>query len=150
MIGLFCFALALLASPIRSKLRPEAENAVFRYRRDEDIAASQGSDDDPHLRGVEEIIGYHIHGDDGEIGHVEDFLVEEADWSIHYLVVDTVGFGHGISRSMIGSKRGLKPIRLASSLGFLVRRPLRCQRRHRPNHFPIEVGWLLLDPIFPV
>lgn len=29
------------------------------------------------------------HASDGEIGHVEDFLVEEADWSIHYLVVDT-------------------------------------------------------------
>jgi hypothetical protein len=28
MIGLFCFALAVLASPFRSKLRLEAENAV--------------------------------------------------------------------------------------------------------------------------
>src|SRR5882757_1439180 len=30
MIGLFCFALAVLASPFRSKLRLEAENAVLR------------------------------------------------------------------------------------------------------------------------
>ncbi len=28
MIGLFCFVLAVLASPFRSKLRLEAENAV--------------------------------------------------------------------------------------------------------------------------
>ena len=32
MIGLFCFALAVLASPFRSKLRLEAENAVLRHR----------------------------------------------------------------------------------------------------------------------
>ena len=32
MIGLFCFALAILASPFRSKLRLEAENAVLRHQ----------------------------------------------------------------------------------------------------------------------
>jgi transposase InsO family protein len=32
MIGLFCFALAVLASPLRSKLRLEAENAVLRHQ----------------------------------------------------------------------------------------------------------------------
>jgi hypothetical protein len=32
MIGLFCFALSALASPFRSKLRLEAENAVLRYQ----------------------------------------------------------------------------------------------------------------------
>ncbi len=47
------------------------------------------ADGDPHLRSVAEVTGYHIHARDGEIGHVEDFLVEDADWSIHYLVVDT-------------------------------------------------------------
>jgi hypothetical protein len=30
MIGLLCLALAILASPIKSKLRLEAENAVLR------------------------------------------------------------------------------------------------------------------------
>jgi hypothetical protein len=32
MIGLFCFALAVLALPFRSKLRLEAENAVLRHQ----------------------------------------------------------------------------------------------------------------------
>jgi hypothetical protein len=32
MIGLFCFALAVLVSPFRSKLRLEAENAVLRHQ----------------------------------------------------------------------------------------------------------------------
>ena len=49
----------------------------------------------PHLRSVEAVTGYHIHASDGEIGHVEDFLVEDADWSIHYLVVDTKNWWPG-------------------------------------------------------
>jgi hypothetical protein len=51
-------------------------------RREEHIADAQRHDDDPHLRSIEAVTGYHIHAPDGEIGHVEDFLVEDADWSI--------------------------------------------------------------------
>ena len=32
MIGLFCFVLAVLASPFKSKSRLEAENAVLRHQ----------------------------------------------------------------------------------------------------------------------
>src|SRR5258708_39011802 len=32
MLGLFCFALAVLASPFKSKLRLQAENAVLRHQ----------------------------------------------------------------------------------------------------------------------
>jgi hypothetical protein len=63
--------------------------------REENIATSRRSDDDPHLRSIGEVVGYHIHADYGEIGHVEDFLMEEADWSIHYLVVDTKNWWPG-------------------------------------------------------
>jgi hypothetical protein len=35
------------------------------------------------------VIGYHIAATDGAIGHVEDFLVDEATWAIRYMVVDT-------------------------------------------------------------
>jgi hypothetical protein len=44
---------------------------------------------DPHLRSTQEVIGYHIQATDDEIGHVEDFLVEDETWAIHYMVVDT-------------------------------------------------------------
>jgi uncharacterized protein YrrD len=44
---------------------------------------------DPHLRSTREVIGYHIQATDGEIGHVDDFLIDDAEWRIHYLVVDT-------------------------------------------------------------
>jgi hypothetical protein len=58
-------------------------------QREQDIKVMQNSDGDPHLRSIEAVTGYHIDATDGEIGHVEDFLIEDADWSIHYMVVDT-------------------------------------------------------------
>jgi sporulation protein YlmC with PRC-barrel domain len=42
-----------------------------------------------HLRGVREVTGYHILATDGEIGHVEDFLVDDRSWKIRYLMIDT-------------------------------------------------------------
>jgi hypothetical protein len=44
---------------------------------------------DPHLRSTEEVIGYHIVGLDGEVGHVEDFIADDKNWVIQYMVVDT-------------------------------------------------------------
>jgi len=59
------------------------------------IDAVRHSEDDPALRSASEVTGYHIQASDGEIGHVEDFLVEDDDWSIHYLVVDTKNWWPG-------------------------------------------------------
>jgi len=50
---------------------------------------------DPHLRSVFEVIGYHIHALDGDIGHVENFLFDNSDWSLHYFVVDTRNWWFG-------------------------------------------------------
>ncbi len=52
-------------------------------------ARPQSPQGNPHLRSVTVVTGYHIHATDGEIGHVEDFLFDDASWSIPYLVVDT-------------------------------------------------------------
>ena len=44
---------------------------------------------DGHLRSSRAVIGYHIHAGDGDIGHVEDFLVDDYFWTIRYMIVDT-------------------------------------------------------------
>jgi hypothetical protein len=44
---------------------------------------------DPHLRSSGTVTGYYIRAGDGEIGHVEDFVVDDEDWAIRYLIVDT-------------------------------------------------------------
>ncbi len=49
----------------------------------------EDQEDNPHLRSVREVIGYHIQGTDGEIGHVDDFIVDDETWAIRYLVIDT-------------------------------------------------------------
>lgn len=57
---------------------------------DRPLTARAGtSKDDPHLRSVNDTIGYHIEAIDGAIGHVDDFLIDDEDWSIRYLAVDT-------------------------------------------------------------
>ena len=33
--------------------------------------------------------GFHLHATDGEIGHVDDFLIGQDSWRIRYLLVDT-------------------------------------------------------------
>jgi hypothetical protein len=44
---------------------------------------------DPHLRSTREVIGYHIQARDGEIGHVDDLIVDDELWYLRYLVIDT-------------------------------------------------------------
>lgn len=47
------------------------------------------NEEDSHLRSIAAVTGYHIHAADGEIGHVEDFLVDDVSWGIRYITVDT-------------------------------------------------------------
>ena len=62
--------------------------------------AQSGRDrgDDPHLRSCNAVKGYHIHATDGDIGHVQDLLVDEETWAIRYIVVDTSNWwlGHQV------------------------------------------------------
>jgi len=44
---------------------------------------------DPHLRSTHDVIGHHIEASDGEIGHVEDFIIDDESWAIRYLIVGT-------------------------------------------------------------
>ena len=51
--------------------------------------------DDPHLRSCQAVLGYRVHGVDGEVGHVSAMLVDEETWAIRYLVVDTSNWWMG-------------------------------------------------------
>lgn len=44
---------------------------------------------DSHLRSTHNVSGYHFQATDGEIGHVDDFIIDNETWAIRYLVVDT-------------------------------------------------------------
>lgn len=45
--------------------------------------------DDPHLRSLDEVLGYHLRARDGDAGQVDDLIIEDEGWAIRYLVVDT-------------------------------------------------------------
>jgi len=44
---------------------------------------------DPSLRSSKAVTGYAIQSTDGEIGHVDDFIIDDDTWTIRYFVVDT-------------------------------------------------------------
>jgi len=52
-------------------------------------------EDDCHLRSTDEADGYHIQAVDGEIGHVEDFIIDDETWAIRYLIIDARNFWSG-------------------------------------------------------
>lgn len=60
-----------------------------------DRPAASREDGDPHLRSLAAVVGYHIQASDGPIGHVENFLVDDATWGIRYLVIDTKNWWSG-------------------------------------------------------
>jgi uncharacterized protein YrrD len=72
--------------------RVEDQREEAAYLRDE---RTRHRNDDPHLRSCEAVIGYHIHASDGEIGHVEGFLVDDQTWAIRYLIVNTSNWWMG-------------------------------------------------------
>ncbi len=44
---------------------------------------------DPHLRSVADVCGYKIEALDGTMGHVEDFIADDQNWELRYMIVDT-------------------------------------------------------------
>jgi hypothetical protein len=72
---------AMLADPVPEGVVEERERAQ--------------QDTDVHLRSARHVRSYHIQGRDDSIGHVEDFLIDDATWQIRYLVVDTRNWWFG-------------------------------------------------------
>jgi len=52
-------------------------------------AVRDTSDDDVHLRSTDKVTGYNIKATDGEIGDVEDFIIDDSTWKIDFMLVDT-------------------------------------------------------------
>ncbi len=74
-----------------SRQREEAHSDYYGYPR---YWASPNADAS-HLRSKEEVVGYHIDATDGEIGHVDGFLVNDEDWSLRYMEVATLNWWPG-------------------------------------------------------
>jgi hypothetical protein len=55
----------------------------------------QAAEQDTHLRSTAAITGYHIDASDGEIGHVDGFIVDDEAWAIRYMEVATQNWWPG-------------------------------------------------------
>jgi hypothetical protein len=68
----------------------------------------KSSKEDPHLRSTHNVKGYNIQSNDGEIGHVADFIVDDRNWNLVFLVVDTNNWLPG--RKVLVSPQWIKHI----------------------------------------
>jgi uncharacterized protein YrrD len=50
---------------------------------------------DHHLRSTHAVSGYNVQALDGELGHIEDFIVDDETWAIRYLIVNTSNWWSG-------------------------------------------------------
>lgn len=53
-----------------------------------DELAARAASQDSRLRSARDVSGHGIQATDGELGHVEDYLFDDHEWAIRYLVVD--------------------------------------------------------------
>ena len=63
-----------------------------------------------HLRSTDEVASYHMAATDGEIGHVDNFILEDDSWTIRYLAIDT--------RNWLPGKKVLVPPRWISLIDW--------------------------------
>lgn len=83
---------------------------------------------DKHLRGTKNVTGYNIQATDGEIGAVEDFILDETKWEIDFLLVDTGKWLPGkkvlISPKLINEiDWGNSTVRVETSVEFIKSSP---------------------------
>ena len=107
---------------------------------EDEIIRRRHQDDDPNLRSVDEISGYHIHATDGEIGHLADVLIDDSDWSLRYLIVNTSNWWAG--KEVLISPRSTEAIRWTEHLVYLG--VDRDKVRNGPEYDPTRP----LDPAF--
>lgn len=55
----------------------------------QESVSKEEENSDPHLRSIDRVTGYTVKAVDGEIGDVEDFLLDEKSLAIDFFVVDT-------------------------------------------------------------
>jgi len=68
---------------------PGSHPYIMRQREKSRKSAKRRDVWDPHLRSSRDATGHHIQAEDGEIGHVEDFIIDDETWAIRYLIINT-------------------------------------------------------------
>ena len=67
-------------------------------------AAGDVPAEDVHLRSSASVVGHDIRATDDSIGHVKDFVFDDASWAIRYLVVDTRNWWPGGKKVLVATR----------------------------------------------
>jgi hypothetical protein len=67
--------------------------------------------EDPDLRDMGAVTGYRVQAADGQVGHVEEFLVDTGPWIIRHVVVDTRNW-------LPGGRKVLLPVEIIRELSW--------------------------------
>ncbi len=94
----------------------------------------------PYLRSAREVMGYHVHARDGEIGHLESFLVNPQDWYLRYAIIDTRNWLPG--RKVLVSPVWIEEIRWAEQTVYveLKKETIKNSPEYDPTQ-PVERGY---------
>ncbi|MDQ3001134.1 MAG: PRC-barrel domain-containing protein [Fibrobacterota bacterium] len=95
---------------------------------------------DLHLRSAKEVRGYHVAALDGDIGHIQDFLLDRKDWSLRYLAIDT--------RNWLPGKHVVVPIDWARNIRYSDRKITLDHSRETIRNAPEYSGAENLTPEF--
>ena len=57
--------------------------------KEDDEISNKKTNDDQHLRSIEKVIGYGVKAIDGTIGKIKDFIIDDTNWNIDFIVVET-------------------------------------------------------------
>ncbi|WP_419757558.1 PRC-barrel domain-containing protein [Acidisoma sp.] len=68
---------------------PLSAPPIIGHQHATDLDTLEPVERDSHLRSITAATGYYVHATDGMIGHVENFLIDDAQWEVRYLIVDT-------------------------------------------------------------
>ena len=72
---------------------------------------------DSHLRSTEAVTGYYIGAADGEIGHVDGFVVDDEAWAIRYIEVATRNWWPG--KKVLVSPAGIERVSWSDSMVYV-------------------------------
>ena len=104
---------------------------------EEEVLARERENADIHLQSARDVSGYYVQAKDDDVGHVEDFLVDDHTWAIRYLVVDTRNWLPG--RKVVLSPSWIKTVSWDDSRVYvdLLRKDVETAPEYDPNA-PLE------------
>ena len=119
---------------------PDADQETIQERHAEREKAG-----DFHLRSANKVTGYDIEATDGEIGHVEDFIIDDETWEIRYMVVDTRNWLPG--KKVLIAPRWIDRVSWEDSKVYvsLSREAIKCGPEYHPDDLNREYEEKLHD-----